>query len=232
MSPGAAVTLPDQFVHPSDMIVAWYQASLAHDACDIGQSRQGAEMKLPIVLRGVAAIVMIASVGAAAQVVPQKIVVTSPTLREGEPVPTVHTPDGRNDSPALTWTNVPAGTREFAVVCEDPDAGNPPPFVHWVVYGIPAPARGLPTALPIDGSAMPSEIAGTVQGLSGFRRAIYRGPAPPPGKVHHYHFIVYALDAAIATKPGEPALTRAQLLEAMKGHILGQGELVATYERK
>ncbi|HYM35681.1 MAG TPA: YbhB/YbcL family Raf kinase inhibitor-like protein [Steroidobacteraceae bacterium] len=163
---------------------------------------------------------------------PQKIAVSSPTLVDGEPVPIMHTPDGRNESPALNWRNAPVSAKEFAVVCEYPDAGNPPPFVHWVIYQIPASAKGLPAALPIDGSPLPKEIVGAVQGLSGFRRNIYRGPAPPPGKVHHYHFIVYALDQAIETKSDQPPLTRAQLLEAMQGHIVGQGELVATYERK
>ena len=76
---------------------------------------------------------------------------------------------------------------------------------------------------------MPAEIAGAIQGVSGFRRPIYRGPAPPPGKVHHYHFVVYALDTVIAMKPGQVPLNRAELTEAMKGHIVGQGELVATY---
>ena len=65
--------------------------------------------------------------------------------------------------------------------------------------------------------------------MSGFRRPIYRGPAPLPGKVHHYHFVVYALDMTPDLKPG---LTRADLLEAINGHVLGQGELIATYERK
>jgi len=150
----------------------------------------------------------------------------------GESVPRTHTPDGRNDSPALNWSGAPGNTKEFVVLCEDPGVGNPPPFVHWVVYGIPGTAKGLPAALPIDGSPMPTEIAGTVQGLSGFRRAIYRGPAPPPGKVHDYHFVVYALDTKIETKADQPPLTRAQLLEAMEGHVIGKGELVATYERK
>jgi Raf kinase inhibitor-like YbhB/YbcL family protein len=169
---------------------------------------------------------------AVAQTAPQLLSVTSPTLKHGEPVPVAHTPDGRNDSPALNWSNAPAGTKEFAVLCEDPGVGNPPPFVHWIVYKIPATATGLPAALPIDGSAVPKEIAGTVQGLSGFRRAIYRGPAPPRGKTHYYHFVVYALDAPIAIDPTQPPLTRAQLLEKMQGHIIGKGELVATYERK
>jgi Raf kinase inhibitor-like YbhB/YbcL family protein len=163
---------------------------------------------------------------------PTALKVTSATLTDGAPVPQQHTPDGRNDSPPLAWTGVPASAQELAVICEDPDAGNPPPFVHWVIYKIPATAKGLPEALPIDPSmALPSDLAGAVQGVNGFRRAIYRGPAPPPGKVHHYHFIVYALDATLP-KPGAAPISRAELLDAMKGHIVGQGELVATYERK
>jgi Raf kinase inhibitor-like YbhB/YbcL family protein len=167
-----------------------------------------------------------------AQTAPQTLAISSPTLKAGEPIAVLHTPDGRNESPAINWSNAPATTKQFAVICEDPDAGVPPPFVHWVVYNIPATAKGLPAALPIDGSAMPTEIAGAVQGLSGFRRAIYRGPAPPPGKAHHYHFVVYALDALITIKADQPPLTRAQLLDAMHSHVIAQGELVATYERK
>jgi len=164
------------------------------------------------------------------QAAPQKIVVESPTLKADQPMPREYSADGRNVSPPLSWSNVPAATKEFAVVLEDPDAGNPPPFVHWVIYKIPATAKGLPENIPFEPDMpMPAEIAGAVQGVSGFRRPIYRGPAPPPGKVHHYHFVVFALDANLDLKPG---LTRAELLEAIKGHIAGQGELVPTYERK
>jgi Raf kinase inhibitor-like YbhB/YbcL family protein len=161
------------------------------------------------------------------------ITVTSPTLKAGQPVPREHTPDGRNDSPALNWSGVPAGTRELMVFCEDPGVGNPPPFVHWVVYKIPASANGLPAALPIDPTTpMPAGLEGARQGLSGFRRPIYRGPAPPPGSPHTYHFVVYALDAPIVEPPQSPPMTRAQLLEAARGHIVGRGELVATYQRR
>jgi len=160
---------------------------------------------------------------------PQKITVESPTMKAGEMMPRNYTPDGRNDSPPLSWSNAPAATREFAVVCEDFDAGNPPPFVHWVIYKIPATAKGLPEAIPIDpAAAMPASIAGAVQGTNGFRRAIYRGPAPPPGKPHGYHFVVYALDAALNVPAG---LTRQELMDAMKGHVIGQGEVVPIYER-
>jgi Raf kinase inhibitor-like YbhB/YbcL family protein len=161
---------------------------------------------------------------------PQALAVSSPTLVQGQPVPIAHTPDGRNDSPALSWRNVPAGTKEFVVFCEDPDVGNPPPFVHWVVYKIPGTAKGLPAELPMDAVlTAPADIAGTIQGMSGFRRTGYRGPAPPPGKPHHYTWTVYALDAEL---PLEQGLNRNQLMEAMKGHIIGQGSLVAIYERK
>ena len=77
--------------------------------------------------------------------------------------------------------------------------------------------------------AAPADIAGTIQGLSGFKRTGYRGPAPPPGKPHHYTWTVYALDAEL---PLDQGLNRNQLLDAMKGHIIGQGSLVAIYERK
>lgn len=160
----------------------------------------------------------------------QKLLVDSPALKAGAMMARDYTPDGRNVSPPLTWSNVPAGTREFAVVCEDFDAGNPPPFVHWVIYKIPGTAKGLPENVPIDPSVpMPVEIASAVQGLNGFKRAMYRGPAPPAGKPHSYHFVVYALDAALALKPN---LTRAELLEAIKGHVLAQGEIVPIYERR
>jgi Raf kinase inhibitor-like YbhB/YbcL family protein len=161
-----------------------------------------------------------------------QIAVTSPTLKSGEAMPVRHTPDGRNDSPALAWTGIPGNARELMVFCEDPDAGNPPPFVHWVVYKIPATAKGLPEGMPIDASTpMPADLKGTLQGTNGFRRALYRGPAPPPGAPHHYHFVVYALDAPIAQQAHTPPMTRADLVDAAKGHIIGKGEIVATYER-
>jgi Raf kinase inhibitor-like YbhB/YbcL family protein len=166
----------------------------------------------------------------AAQPEPQKISVTSPVLKEGQPIPKDYTADGKNVSPPLMWSNLPVGTKELALICEDPTAPTPQPFVHWVVYKIPATAKGLPEGLPIDtATPMPADLAGTIQGVSGFRRPIWRGPAPPkPGKVHQYHFIVYALDAPLDLPAGT---TKQQLLDAMKGHIIGQGELVATYER-
>lgn len=158
------------------------------------------------------------------------VVVESPTIKAGETIPRDHTADGKNLSPALTWSKLPAATKQIAVICDDPDVPMPQPFVHWVIYKIPAAAKGLPEGLAMDATlTAPPELAGAIQGISGFRRAGYRGPAPPPGKPHHYHFTVFALDAELDLQPG---LNKAGLLEAMKGHILGQGELVAIYERK
>jgi Raf kinase inhibitor-like YbhB/YbcL family protein len=165
----------------------------------------------------------------AAQTGPVRIDVTSAALKAGEPMPREYTADGHNVSPPLAWSTLPPGTKSFAVICEDPDAGNPPPFVHWVIYNIPPTASALPENVPFEpGAPMPASIDGATQGISGFRRPFYRGPAPPPGKPHHYQFVVYALD-----RDEFPAgLTRAELLEAADGHILGKGELVVTYERK
>jgi Raf kinase inhibitor-like YbhB/YbcL family protein len=161
---------------------------------------------------------------------PVTIKVESPTLKADQTIPKDHTADGRNVSPALTWSGAPAATKQFALVCDDPDAPVAGGFVHWVVYKIPAIAKGLPAEPPMDATlTTPAEIAGSVQGISGFRRAGYRGPAPPPGKPHHYTFTVYALDAEL---PLEPGLNRTQLLDAIKGHIIGQGSLVAIYERQ
>ena len=157
------------------------------------------------------------------------IVVESPTMASGETMSREYTPDGRNLSPPLTWANLPEGTREIAVICADFGAGNPPPWVHWIIYGIPATAPGLPEGLPIQpGQVMPDDIAGAIQGHNGWRRPYYRGPAPPLGTPHLYHFTVYALDEELDLGP---RLTREDLLEAMEGHIIGRGELVPVYER-
>jgi Raf kinase inhibitor-like YbhB/YbcL family protein len=179
-----------------------------------------------------AAMVVLTALAASAQS-PAALTVTSPTLKANEVVPIDHTADGKNVSPALSWSGAPAATKQFALIYDDPDVsfGTPPQsFVHWVVYKIPGTAKGLPADLPMEPVlTAPADIAGTIQGLSGFKRTGYRGPAPPPGKPHHYTWTVYALDAEL---PLEQGLNRNQLVEAMKGHIIGQGSLVAIYERK
>ena len=174
-------------------------------------------------------LVLLLASAASAQT-PATITVTSPTLKANEVIPIDHTADGKNESPALAWSGAPANTKQFAMVYDDPDVVfGGQTFVHWVVYKIPAAAKGLPAELPMDATlTAPPELAGTIQGLSGFRRAGYRGPAPPPGKPHHYTFTVYALDAELPLAEG---LNKADLLKAMEGHIIGQGSLVSIYER-
>ena len=166
---------------------------------------------------------------AAAQPAAQVILLESAVMADGEAIPRDYTPDGRNLSPPLTWGQVPEGTRELAVVCADFGAGNPPPWVHWIIYSIPATASGLPEGLPITwDQQMPTEISGSIQGLNSWGRPYYRGPAPPTGTPHLYHFTVYAIDAVLGLESG---LTREEFLEAVDGHVIGRGELVPVYER-
>lgn len=161
---------------------------------------------------------------------PVRLIVESPRMKTGEPMHKDFTPDGRNVSPAVTWSQAPAATKSFAVICADFGAGVPPPWVHWIIYNIPGSATGLPEGVPIDPAAvMPAAIAGATQGLNGWKRALYRGPAPPVGTTHVYYFTVYALDTDLKLKSN---LTRGELLEAMKGHIIGQGDIVPVYERR
>src|SRR5262245_20106045 len=101
---------------------------------------------------------------------PAAITVTSSVLKQAQPMPVEYTADGKNISPPIAWSNLPAGTKELALICEDPIAPTPQPFVHWVVYKIPVTAKGLPENMPADAATpMPADLKGTIQGLSGFR---------------------------------------------------------------
>ncbi len=148
------------------------------------------------------------------------ITVKSGAFVEGGRIPRIYTGEGKDISPPLGWSGVPEKTREIALICDDPDAPTPKPWVHWVAYKIPAASPGLK-----EGSA-----GGALEGRNDFGKNAYGGPMPPPGHgTHHYHFKIYALDAELNLKAGA---TKEQLLKAMEGHILGEGRLVGTYERK
>jgi len=155
------------------------------------------------------------------------LVVQSTAFGQNETVPRRYTGDGEDISPPLSWSGVPEGAKELALIVDDPDAPTPQPWVHWVLYGIPAELRSLPErVLP---SQRVSEPAGMLQGKNSWNRIGYGGPAPPPGHgLHHYRFRLYALDIKLNLDPGD---TKQALLEAMQGHILAQGELVGTYQR-
>ena len=134
---------------------------------------------------------------------PMAMKLESSALAAGAKFDKRFTGDGSDVSPPLAWHNPPAGTRQFALICDDPDAPSPRPWVHWVIYGIAADVHGLPEGLPAEPRL--TEPAGAMQGRNTWTsgRVIgYRGPAPPPGKPHHYHFRLYALDAPLDVKPG------------------------------
>ncbi len=152
---------------------------------------------------------------------------SSPGFRHNQPVPAKFTCDGHDVSPPLRWEGAPAGTKSFALICDDPDAPGGT-WVHWVIWGIPATATGLPENVSKTESV--PALGGAKHGENSWPRLGYGGPCPPPGHgVHHYHFKVYALDAEPALKP---RATKQQLEEAMRGHILAMAELVGTYQRK
>ncbi|MBI2931190.1 MAG: YbhB/YbcL family Raf kinase inhibitor-like protein [Planctomycetes bacterium] len=152
---------------------------------------------------------------------------TSTSFKNDDEMPVDYTEDGLNKSPAISWADAPAGTRSFALICDDPDAPQATPFVHWVVVDIPAAMKTLPEG--ISKSANPREIPGATQGVNDFRRIGYDGPAPPRGHgTHHYHFHLYALNAPLKLAG---TITKDGLLRAMRGHVLGTGEIVATYRR-
>lgn len=155
------------------------------------------------------------------------LLIESTAFADGERIPKRFTEDGEDVSPPLTWSGPPAGTKELALICDDPDAPTPQPWVHWVIYKIAAGTGGLPEKVPTP--ARLSEPPGALQGKNSWGRIGYGGPAPPRGHgTHHYHFKLYALDAPLDVAPG---LNKDRLLAAMKGHILAQGELVGTYQR-
>jgi Raf kinase inhibitor-like YbhB/YbcL family protein len=174
-----------------------------------------------------------------AQATPAALTVTSPAFKNSDAIAVEYTADGRNISPPLAWSGAPPSTREFALILDDPDAPTPLPFVHWVIYKIPAKATGLPEALPMGSAVKAPGMEAAIQGTTGFAiyargggpppQPGYRGPAPPPGKPHHYRFKLFALNAPLDAKG---AMTRDDLLKAMDGKIVAQGELVGVYERK
>jgi len=155
------------------------------------------------------------------------IKIESPVFQAGQPIPKRFTGDGEDVSPQLLWSGVPLSAKELALICDDPDAPTPKPWVHWVIYKIPPNTPGLPEG--VEAAPDPELPADANQGKNSWNTIGYRGPAPPKGHgVHHYHFRLYALDAKLDVQPG---LTKEQLLAAMKGHIVAEGELVGTYQR-
>jgi Raf kinase inhibitor-like YbhB/YbcL family protein len=155
------------------------------------------------------------------------IEISSEAFAPDETIPTKFTADGQNVSPTLRWGALPPDTKELALIVDDPDAPREQPFVHWVMYKIPADADGLPEGLPQQTQL--ESPAGAVQGKNSFGKIGYGGPAPPSGHgTHHYHFHLYALDKPLQVTGG---MDKESLIAAMSGHILDEGDLVGTYQR-
>jgi len=157
---------------------------------------------------------------------PAGIAFSSPAFGDGGTIPDIYTCVGRDISPPLAWGELPAGTRSLALVVDDPDAPDPEApkmtWVHWVIYNIPVSATGLP-----EGVSSLNLPVGAIQGLNDWKHARYGGPCPPTGE-HRYFYKLYALDTVFADL-GTP--TKATLEKAMEGHVVGQAQMVGTYER-
>ena len=149
---------------------------------------------------------------------------TSAAFADGQPIPVKYTADALDISPPLAWSNAPAGAKSFALIADDPDAPAGT-WVHWVIYDL----RPAIKSLGEDQFKVAQFKDGAKQGLNDFKKTGYNGPAPPPGKAHRYYFKLYALDRVTGLAPNA---TKADLLKAMDGHVLGEGKLMGTYQRQ
>jgi hypothetical protein len=159
----------------------------------------------------------------AVRVIPESIQITSTSFGHGDKIPTIFTCDGEDISPALTWQNIPDGTRSLVLIVRDPDAPAGE-WVHWLLYDIPSNVDSLPEAIPTE-EIIPG--IGT-QGSNDFGLLGYGGPCPPGSNPHRYFFNLYAIDTMLELKPG---IKIQELNDAMQGHQLARGEMMGTYGR-
>lgn len=140
---------------------------------------------------------------------------TSQAFENNQPIPKKYTCQGADISPGLAISELPANTKSLCLIMDDPDAPHGT-FDHCVIWNI-APTNKIEEG----------KIVG-VEGTNGFGTKGYRGPCPPPGSIHHYHFKLYALDNELNLAEGS---SKNQVVKAMQGHILGQAELIGTFHR-
>jgi len=173
-----------------------------------------------------------ASVCAAQAPSGQSFTLTSTSFKDGEMMQVKNAGNdksnpncvGENISPPMTWTNVPAGTKSFALLMYDPEGRQGLGVVHWVAYGIPASVTSF--AEGEVGKESPKYIGG--KGTRG--ASIYLGPCPPPKTgMHHYTFTLIATD--LDPKELKPGLTKDELWTALNGHTKGAAGLVGTFGR-
>lgn len=144
------------------------------------------------------------------------IKLTSSAFQAGGLIPAQYTCAGPNGSPPLAWTDVPAAAKSLALIVDDPDAPRGT-WVHWVVYDLPPATKELPAGVP----AQEAITGGGRQGKNDFGQVGYGGPCPPSG-THRYNFKLYALNTALNLPAGA---SKQDLLKAMYGHILDEGQL-------
>jgi len=151
------------------------------------------------------------------------LTITSKAFAEGGMIPVKYTCDGEDVSPPLAISGVPEKTKSLALISDDPDAPRGT-WVHWVLYNLPPGTRELPEKMPA------KEIldSGARHGITDFGRFGYGGPCPPGG-THRYFFKVYALDVVLNLSG---KITKKDLVAAMQGHILAEGQLMGKYKRK
>jgi Raf kinase inhibitor-like YbhB/YbcL family protein len=150
------------------------------------------------------------------------ITVTSAAFGDGDRIPAKFTCDGENVSPPLAWTGVPESSETLTLICDDPDSPSGT-WVHWVLFNLPATATEL-----AEGVRPEKQLtSGARQGRNDFKKIGYGGPCPHGG-THRYYFKLYALDTALSLPPG---VTKDELLKAMQGHILAEGQLMGKYRR-
>jgi Raf kinase inhibitor-like YbhB/YbcL family protein len=148
--------------------------------------------------------------------------ITSPAFKNGSSIPAEYTCISKDISPTLAWSGQPAATKSFALIMDDPDAAGGT-WVHWVIYNIPASARGLQEAAPTK-----VQLAdGSLNGVNSWGNLGYGGPCPPSG-THRYFFKLYALDTMLDLPSGA---NKQKLLSVMQDHILAQGELMGTFSK-
>jgi Raf kinase inhibitor-like YbhB/YbcL family protein len=152
---------------------------------------------------------------------------TSIAFKEGGEIPKRYTCDGRDISPPLAWTGVPAGTKSLVLIVDDPDAPDPAAprmtWVHWVLFNIPPETGSLP-----EGVRQKEFPAGTLEGRNDWSRTRYGGPCPPKG-THRYYHKLYALDTVFQ---GLRSPAKENLEKVMLGHILARAELVGKYRKR
>ncbi|MGH8012498.1 MAG: YbhB/YbcL family Raf kinase inhibitor-like protein [Candidatus Binataceae bacterium] len=153
-----------------------------------------------------------------------RLALTSPEFVQDRNIPSRFTCAGFDLSPELSWAGTPAGTKTFALIVSDPDATHGT-FIHWVIYNLPASRTNLPQRV-----EKRFELThGGEQGTNSFGNIGYGGPCPPPGKLHHYHFKLYALNTKLKLKPGATAV---EVEKAMKGQVIATSDLVGVFERR